>query len=142
MARWALLVNFQSLTQYVFKHRAEELFEKGDKDGKLLAILTADIRANTVVPCIYSSEGTLVKDKEGIMQEFVSYYSGPYSPIPPYDTQVLIDLLDFLQALLLPDEVAASLDAPFTEKELATAVASFPNGKLPGPDGIPAESYK
>lgn len=70
------------------------------------------------------------------------YYSDLYSAIPLYDQQVLTDLLDPLQISVLPDEVAASLEVPFTDKELATAIASFPNGKSPGPDGLPAEWYK
>lgn len=142
MARRALLVHFENLTQCNFKTRAETLFEKGDKNWKLLAYLTADARTHTAIPCIHSPEGTLVRDGEGIKRAFVSYYSELHAPVPSYEHQALVDLLDPIQIPVLPDEVVTSLDATFTEKELAKAVASFPNGKLPGPDGIPAEWYK
>lgn len=52
------------------------------------------------------------------MQAFVSYYSYLYSAIPPYDHQILADLLGPLQIQELPDEVVASLEVPFTDKEL------------------------
>lgn len=67
------------------------MFEKGDKNGKLLAYLTADAWKHTAIPCISSSEGTVVRDREGIMQAFVSYYSDLYYAIPPYEHQVLED---------------------------------------------------
>lgn len=142
MARRAFLGHFQNITHCTFKCRAEELFEKGDKNGKLLAYLAANARMHTAIPCIYSSGGTLVRDGESIMQAFVSYYSELFAAIPRYDSQVLTHLLGSLQIPELPGEVAADLEAPFTAKELASAIASFPNGKSPGPDRIPAEWYK
>lgn len=74
-----------------------------------------------------------MKDSEGILQAFVTYYSRLGLPIPKYESQLLTDLLDSLQIQVLPDEAIASLDDPFT------AITSFPNNKSPGPDGIPAE---
>lgn len=68
-------------------HRAESLFEKGDKNGKLLSMLVVDQRAPVSVPCI-RSYGEWVKDPETIMNNFVECYSGVYSPIPAYDETV------------------------------------------------------
>lgn len=109
MARRALLVHFQNLIQCNCRNKAEELFEKGDKNGKLLAYLTAETQTHAAIPCVYSLEGNIVSDREGIMQAFVAYYADLYSAIPPYDQQVLTDLLGPLQIPVLPDEVVASL---------------------------------
>lgn len=113
MARRALLVHFQTHAQCTFKRRAGELFEKGDKNGKLLAYLAAAARTHTAIPFIYSSGGILVRDGEIIMQAFVCYYSDLYTAIPKYDSQVLMDLLDSHQIPELPGEVAADLEGPF-----------------------------
>lgn len=48
------------------------------------------------------------------MQAFMIYYSRLYSPIPTYETQILIDLLDSLQIPVLLDEVVARLGDLFT----------------------------
>ena len=42
----------------------------------------------------------------------------------------------------LSDEARAMLSAPFSLEELEEAAKGAPNGRTPGPDGIPAELYK
>lgn len=84
----------------------------------MLAPSLAESRTNTVIPCIYSPEGTLY-----------TYCSLLYSPIP-------------LQIPALPISVSTQLDAPFMTEELAAAIGAFPNGKSLGPNGMSAEWYK
>lgn len=53
------------------QQRTERIFEKGDKNGKLLALLTAVDKPLTVVPCISSTFGVLLTDRDAILQTLI-----------------------------------------------------------------------
>lgn len=50
--------------------------------GKLLAMLVAEQRVQTSIPCITNSQGTLLSDPNDILDTFVDYYCTLYMPIP------------------------------------------------------------
>lgn len=55
------------------------------------------------------------------------------------------DIDSFLNSVELPQvntDQTKTMDLPFTEKELSTALNLMPSHKAPGPDGFPAEFYK
>lgn len=105
-------------------------------------MLVADSRASTVVPCVYSPSGSLVSSREEILDVFLSFYATLYSSIRSYHKEDLAALLEPLHLPTLPSEISELLDSPFRPEELDVAVASFPNHKAPGPDGLPAEWYR
>lgn len=80
-ARRKLTLHYSDLAQTSLVKRVESLFDQGDKNGKLLALLVADRRAQTGIPCIKSMQGVLVTE---IMVTFVQYYSMLYVQIPTY----------------------------------------------------------
>lgn len=118
------------------------LFDAGDKNGKLLAMLTADTYMPTVVPCVYGADGILRSSAEEVLQTFVDFYKSLYSPIPPYVNTALLGFSEGLNMSALSDETRLSLDAPFTGEVVALAIDSFPNGKSPGSNGLPVEWYQ
>lgn len=94
--------------------RAESLYEMGDKNGKLLAVLAADQSSPVSVLCISSRAGELVGDTKPIMDIFVEYYSEMCSPIPAYDETELAGLLSSLPIPALEADDRAWLDRDLT----------------------------
>lgn len=83
-ARRKLALHFSELAQTSSVRRAKSLFDQGNKNGKLLAFLVADQRAQTNIPCIRRLQGALTTDPSDNMATFVKYYSTLYAPIPTY----------------------------------------------------------
>lgn len=122
---------------------AERIFEQGDKNWKLLALLTTDVKPQTVIPCLTSPFGDLITSREETLQTLVSYYSDLYSPIAPYSRGDLVAVLEPLRLPTLPEETCALLNAPLKEEEeVAGAIGCFTNHKAPDPDGLRVEWYK
>lgn len=140
--RRGLHLHYKDMTKKDSKRMMERVFERGDKNGCLQAMLVADGYASTVVPCVYSPSGSLVSSREEILDAFLSFYATLYSSILSYPKEDLAALLEPLHLPTLPSEVSELLDSPFRPEELDAAVASFPNQKAPGPDGLPAEWYR
>lgn len=138
-ARRELNLHYCNQKQCMARKQAETLFDAGDKNGKLLAMLTADTYMPTVVPCVYGADDVLRSSAEEVLQTFVDFYKSLYSPIPSYDNTALLGFLGRLNLAVLPNDARLLLDAPFTGEEVASAIGSFPNGKSPGPDGLPVE---
>ncbi|XP_077323879.1 vomeronasal type-2 receptor 26-like [Lithobates pipiens] len=76
---------------------AESIFEQGDKNGKLLAMLVAEQRVQTNIPCIKNTQGDLLTTQTDILDTFVEYYKTLYAPIPTYDMAELDGELASLQ---------------------------------------------
>lgn len=79
-------------------------------------------------------------DENIIHKNFVEYYSTLYS-----DKQIhgksLNDMIENLDLDLNRDQ-RDTLEEPITREEIMKAIASLPNGKATGTDGIPYEAYK
>lgn len=56
---FALNLHYCNQTQCTAGKQAENLFDSGDKNGKLLTMLTADTCMPTVVPCVQGGDGIL-----------------------------------------------------------------------------------
>lgn len=80
-ARRNISLHYHDVITCQLERSAARVFEKGDKNGKLLALLTAGDTSPTVVPCIMSPSGQILRDGEDIIREFVSFYRSLYSPI-------------------------------------------------------------
>lgn len=103
-ARRDLNLHYCNQTQCMARKQAETLFDAGDNNGKLLAMLAADTYMPTVVPCVYGAEGILRSLAEEVLQTFVDFYKSLYPPIPPYDNTTLLSFLEGLNLPVLPDE--------------------------------------
>lgn len=95
-ARRMLALHFTELTHTSWTRLAESIFEQGDKNGKLLAILAPEQRLQTNIPCIRNNQGSLLTDPNDILETFVDYYRALYTPIPTYNLQELEMLLTSL----------------------------------------------
>lgn len=119
-----------------------------NKAGKLLANRLKARRTKTKIPSIIHlhTKNTLT-NLQDIADAFADYYSSLYnlseSPDIPQPTD--LTFTDFLSKLQLPSRSSAqlaSLNAPFTMAEIDSVIRALPNGKSPGPDGLPTEYYK
>lgn len=141
-ARRVLALHFTELTHTSRTKRAESIFEQGDKNGKLLAMLVAEQRIQTNIPCIKNDRGDILTNPTDIMDTFVEYYKALYAPIPVYDNQELDALLTSLNVPVLTEMDRDVLEADITDKEIETAIRAFPPHKSPGPDGFCIEWYR
>lgn len=66
-SRRALSLHYKDMTKKASTRTAEQVFEQGDKNGCILAMLVADSYASTVISCIYSPSGSLVSSREEIL---------------------------------------------------------------------------
>lgn len=135
----SLLVKGQTKSEE--SQKMHKIFAEGDKNGKLLAMLVVDHPPMAHIPVIKDGAGRMVSDP-ALMQEFVDFFLSLYSPIPPYDTAELDNVLQSLPIPRLSEEDCILLEAKITVKEIEAAICAFPPNKAPGPDGIPADFYK
>lgn len=137
-----LTMLLSDLTQTSLVKRAESLFDQGDKNGKLLAILVADQRAQNNIPCIKIDQGVLVTDHSDIMDIFVQFYFKLYAQLPAYSEEELERLLSCLSMRTLLDIDRDLFEADITEDEIEVAIRGVPPHKAPGPDGFTIEWYR
>lgn len=95
-----------------------------------------------------TSTGNPAYDPETIASLFHDYFSKLYSlPLTPSNSQTshttnVKDFLTMCKLPTLPEEAAASLNAPITAEELEGVLKDLPLGKAPGPDGLTYLYYK
>lgn len=141
-AQGILALHFTDLTHTSRTKSAESIFEQGDKNGKLLAMLVADQRIQTNIPCSKICRGDILTNPVDIMDTFVEYYKALFTPNPVYNKQHLDALLSFLNIPVLSASDRDVLEADITEKEIEKAIRAFPPHKSPGPDGFCIEWYR
>uniref|UniRef100_A0A803J2H9 Reverse transcriptase domain-containing protein n=1 Tax=Xenopus tropicalis TaxID=8364 RepID=A0A803J2H9_XENTR len=128
-------------TQWELK-KAATWYEKGDKCGKLLAILAREPTHITSIPRLISSRGQEVLRQDQITAEFAHYYSTLYDSKINYPPETLTQYLSETPIPTLSQVEAEVLNREINLEEVTKAIDSFPNGKSPGPDGLPIEWYK
>lgn len=120
----------------------QNVFEHGDKCGRMLAYLSRDMQTPPVITEILSPTGSLVHSPPDVLRCFVDFYRELYSS---HSTTTFLEAKRFLATIPLPTltpDQCALLDQPISCEEVEDAIASLKNGKSPGPDGLPGEFYK
>ena len=121
---------------------SQNYFEEGEKTGHMLSMVARSQQPSQVVHSIITSTQLTVTDTPSILKEFYSFYKDLYSSKVIYPVE---DLTRFLESITLPqlEEMDREhLNAPLTLEEFQVALATFPNSKAPGSDGLPIELYK
>lgn len=105
----------------------------------MLAWLARESFSPVTISAICDSDGTPLTDPTSIID--ASLYQELYSSWMVCTDEELTAYLDEGELPCLTSTYWEALDGPITLEELQWAVASLQNGKIPGPDGIPAEFY-
>lgn len=95
--RRLLALHFTELTHTSWTKRAESIFEQGDKNGKLLAILLAEQRMQTYLPCIKGGQGILLMDPTDILNTFCRILQGTICSYPCFQCARIGDTVVFLR---------------------------------------------
>uniref|UniRef100_A0A8C5Q7B2 Reverse transcriptase domain-containing protein n=1 Tax=Leptobrachium leishanense TaxID=445787 RepID=A0A8C5Q7B2_9ANUR len=140
-AKLTSLLSQQSLRSLQLTKRL--YYSQGNKCGRLLANALKQRRQTTYIPRIQGEEGKIHHLTSDITATFHKYFSSLYClrDSPPSKVDIRAYLKESLQSSL-PPEVAETLEAPFTPKELVEAIRSTATGKSPGPDGFTIAYYK
>lgn len=115
-------------------------FENANKPGKLLAWQIKKRQIKRLINRLKIGE-TTTDDPKKIRQDFVEYYRKLYKK----GKERLEDIEQYLKFHKIPGITEAqreTLNAPITMIEIKNAIKNAKSGKLPGPDGIPAEVSK
>lgn len=106
-----------------------------DADSKLFHIKANGHRRRNFIPILVTEQGTLTvqADKHTTL---LHHFSASLGTATPRSSTINWDFLNIEKHDL------SSLDAPFIEDEVKTAVFSVPIGKAPGPDGFTASFFR
>uniref|UniRef100_A0A803KF69 Reverse transcriptase domain-containing protein n=1 Tax=Xenopus tropicalis TaxID=8364 RepID=A0A803KF69_XENTR len=130
------------ITKKALLYKTQHIFDKGDKNSKILAILAKQQQASTAVSRIQTETGNIVHEPYLIAGTFASYYQKLYSSTATYTAPQLRHFLDSIHIPKLSPTERAWLNAPITLEEITTAIQSLPSNKTPGLDGLPPDWYK
>lgn len=123
-------------------YKSQRVFEQGERTGRMLAWLSKEHTISTQVANVRDNSGRLLTDPGEINSSFASYYADLYSSKVRYSQAELHSYLDSIELPTLFAEAQTCLDAPFTLKEIRSAVESMQAGKTPGKNDLPAEFFK
>ena len=121
---------------------SQTYFEEGEKTGHMLAMIAKSQQPSQLVHSIRTSTQSTVTDTPSILKEFYSFYQDLYSSKVIYPMDDLVRFLDSITLPCLEEMDRERLNAPFSLEEFQNALATFPNSKAPGNDGLPVELYK
>lgn len=114
--------------------------EFDNKSSCLLAYQLKNQNNNHSINLIRTSDGDVSCDQLVFSNTFRDFYKSLYSSEKSGD--YIASYLDNISLPTIPEEDCSKLDAPFTSREVWTAIQAMPKGKCPGPDGLPLEFLK
>ncbi|XP_041430893.1 uncharacterized protein LOC108700058 isoform X3 [Xenopus laevis] len=129
-------------TQKRLLYATQKTFDKGEKNGKILAYLTRSQTPTNTIPKIVSPSGVTVTNPSQIANSFAEYYQDLNASQVDYTADQLMAYLDAIPFPQLTPHSVTSLNAPITLVEVQDAIASLHPNKTPGPDGLPSDWYK
>lgn len=106
--------------------RKQAYYEEGEQTGRLLAI-----------SALCTADRVLTNSLEVFMEELVRSYEELYLPKTKASPLALAHYPEHIALLQLYEPHRQALDSPIREEKIVTAIASFPNYKAPGEDGLP-----
>lgn len=127
---------------YLLTKAQFNVYDSGDKAGKLLAQQARQTFSSCLIPKIRSETGELVTSHKGINNAFKQYYHNLYSSECDGNLSQLQSFFDKLTLpSVLPDQTQL-LGGEITDAEILQAIKSLRCNKTPGPDGYISEFYK
>jgi len=115
-------------------------YEQGEKPTKYFCNLEKRRYINKTIQRL-KVEGREIEDTKEIITEQRKYYANLYA-FRENDSELTKKTLNNLNLPSLNEESAESLEGPLTITELANAVRSMNNDKVPGLDGFPVDFFK
>ena len=109
----------------------------GEKSSKYFFNLERTRANSKACQVLLKEDGTLLENIPDILDEQRRYYSELYKN----DEEICFTLQNNTTQML-NNEQYNLLNIPISINEIRTAIKSLPNGKSPGPDGLPVEFYK
>lgn len=110
-----------------------------DKPHRLLARQLRQIQASRAIHCIKSERGTLHTDPVKINECFADFYTNVYHSQGSLDFQAFDTFFENLDLPKLSLDSVDMLDKDINLDEITQVISSFPNNKVPGPDGFNVE---
>ncbi|XP_041429991.1 protein max isoform X1 [Xenopus laevis] len=105
-------------------------------------MLSRDPAQITAIPRIVTAEGAEHQNPDQILEDFACFYSELYRSKASFSQEALGGYLDGISFPKLSRNDSETLNQTITSEEVLEAIAAFPSGKSPGPDGLPMEWYK
>uniref|UniRef100_A0A803J4Y6 Reverse transcriptase domain-containing protein n=1 Tax=Xenopus tropicalis TaxID=8364 RepID=A0A803J4Y6_XENTR len=130
------------LTKKHMLYQKAGVFEQGDKNGKLLALLSRDSSTTMLIPAVKLSNGTITSSPEEVNTRFAEFYTDLYTSKLQVSSNEIQDYLKDTEIPKLDLQTSHYLDTDITITEIEMAIGASPSGKTPGTDGIPMEWYK
>lgn len=118
------------------------IYESGDKAGKLLARQARQAAASRLIPKVQDQTGGIVTNHAEINHTFKQYYCELYHSEHTTNTPNFETFFDKLSFPSVPTELNTSLGEEISSIEIMQAIKTLKNNKTPGPDGFISEFYK
>ena len=113
-----------------------------NKPGKQMASLIKKITSKPIITLKDNTSGALIINNNIINAEFKAFYENLYKTEATKTEEEIKQFLEGIGLKKLTTQEVAGLQHEITNKEIHEAMLSFPSGKAPGMDGLPAEFYK
>lgn len=98
--------------------------------------------SNSLISEISDDSGLIQTDHVKINDTFKQYYSNLYASQNTSDPSDMNSFMANLKTPTISQDQCATLESPFSERDILQAISSLQSGKTPGPDGFPCEFYK
>uniref|UniRef100_A0A803K2L7 Reverse transcriptase domain-containing protein n=1 Tax=Xenopus tropicalis TaxID=8364 RepID=A0A803K2L7_XENTR len=141
-AQTALEETRTKMTQKKLLYATQKTFDKGEKNGKLLAYLSRAQTPPNTIPRINSTTGVPTTDPSQKAHTFAQFYQQLYATKTTYTPDQLSKYIGDIPLPKLAPHSMVQLNSPITLEEVREAVASLQPQKTPGPDGLPSDWYK
>ena len=116
--------------------------EKGEKSNRYFLNLEKYRGKQKVMSSLKTSNGSVISDQQGVLDEQMRFYSDLYKRKGNYNRPDLHKFLEGIEIPKLNEEQSKSCDGMVTEHECITALKTMKNDSSPGIDGITSAWYK
>ena len=144
--RLRLQTEYDTLTTdkatYLLTRALYNIYESGDKAGKLLAQQARQSASSRLIPKVHDRNGESVTNHLEINDVFKQYYSDLYSSEQDENSPKIESFFDKLTFPSIPSDHNPPLGGEISNTEILEAIQSLKCNKTPGPDGFTSEFYK
>ena len=144
--RLRLQTEYDSLTTdkatYLLTRARYNIYDSGDKAGKLLAQQARQTASSRLIPKVYNKNDEIVTDHLEINSTFKQYYSDLYTSECDKNFPQIDSFFDNLTFPSIQSEHNSFLGGNISSGEILDAIKSLKSNKTPGPDGFTSDFYK
>ena len=137
-----LEIAWQHITDGAKVRSKEKWIQEGEKNTKYFLNLEKRNVVNKTITSLYKSDGTVVTDQEGLLQEQVLYYESLYKNKNTADPNAYECFKKGVNVKKLNDEEKKCCEGKLTKSECLETLKEMQNNKSPGYDGLTVEFYK